>query len=90
MPVAFACRTPATPNHISVPTAPELARPNKAPMSDTVRFIKAYFPFGVGPALYLRSRLLINLDITQYQKAPTFAVSYESLKHHTYQKGAPL
>jgi hypothetical protein len=28
--------------------------------------------------------------ITQYQKAPTFAVSCESLKNHTYRKGAPL
>jgi hypothetical protein len=28
--------------------------------------------------------------LTQYQKAPTFAVSCESLKHHTYRKGAPL
>jgi hypothetical protein len=90
--VAFACRTPATPNHISVPTAPEASEAEtKAPMSDTVRFIKKRIsPSGSEPALYLRSRLLINLDITQYQKAPTFAVSYESLKHHTYQKGAPL
>ena len=31
-----------------------------------------------------------NLDYTQYQKAPTFAVSCESLEHHTYRKGAPL
>src|SRR6266566_4093046 len=27
---------------------------------------------------------------TQYKKAPTFAVSCESLEHHTYRKGAPL
>jgi hypothetical protein len=31
-----------------------------------------------------------NLDFTQYQKAPTFAVSCESLKNHTYRRGAPL
>src|SRR5215813_13467481 len=35
-------------------------------------------------------KLAINLHITQYQKAPTFAVSCEWLKQHTYQKGAPL
>jgi len=29
-------------------------------------------------------------DSTQYQKAPTFAVSCESLKNHIYRKGAPL
>src|SRR2546427_5847849 len=27
---------------------------------------------------------------TQYKKAPTFAVSCESLENHTYRKGAPL
>jgi hypothetical protein len=34
--------------------------------------------------------LLMEGHYTQYQKAPTFAVSCESLKHHTYRKGAPL
>jgi hypothetical protein len=34
--------------------------------------------------------LLMEGHFTQYQKAPTFAVSCESLKHHTYRKGAPL
>jgi hypothetical protein len=29
-------------------------------------------------------------DFTQYQKALTFTVSYESSEHHTYRKGAPL
>ena len=28
--------------------------------------------------------------ITQYKKAPTFAVRCEWLQHHTYRKGAPL
>src|SRR5262249_54336121 len=31
-----------------------------------------------------------SLPRPQYQKAPTFAVSCESLEHHTYRKGAPL
>ncbi len=31
-----------------------------------------------------------TLHITQYKKAPTFAVSCESLQNHTYRKGAPL
>src|SRR5215470_1660492 len=29
-------------------------------------------------------------DYTQYQKAPTFAVSCESLEQHSYRKGAPF
>jgi hypothetical protein len=29
-------------------------------------------------------------DITQYEKAPTFAVGCESSEHHTYRRGAPL
>ena len=48
VPVAFGCRTPATPNHSSVSTAPEIARPNNAPMSNTVRFVKENHPFEVG------------------------------------------
>jgi hypothetical protein len=31
-----------------------------------------------------------RLSYTQYQKAPTFTVSCESLEQHTYRKGAPL
>jgi hypothetical protein len=34
--------------------------------------------------------LMLAGVITQYQKAPTFAVSCESLKNHTYRRGAPL
>src|ERR1039458_10622608 len=48
VPVEFACRTPATPNHSSVSTAPEIARPNNTPMSNTVRFVKENLPFEVG------------------------------------------
>jgi len=38
----------------------------------------------------VREWLAINPDYTQYKKAPTFAVSCESLENHTYRKGAPL
>jgi len=31
-----------------------------------------------------------TLHITQYKKAPTFAVSCDLLRQHTYRKGAPL
>jgi hypothetical protein len=31
-----------------------------------------------------------HINYTQYQKAPTFAVSCEWLEHNTYRKGAPL
>jgi hypothetical protein len=34
--------------------------------------------------------LSLSGDYTQYKKAPTFAVSCESLENHTYRKGAPL
>jgi hypothetical protein len=47
VPVAFGCRTPATPNHSSVSTALEIVRPNNAPMSNTVRFVKENLPFEV-------------------------------------------
>jgi hypothetical protein len=48
VPVAFGCRTPATPNHSNVSTAPEIASPNNAPMSNTVRFVKESLPFEAG------------------------------------------
>lgn len=51
LPVAFACRTPATPNHSSVSTAPEIARPNNAPMSNTVRFATRCGPSLYGPPI---------------------------------------
>ena len=47
VPVAFGCSTPATPNHSSVSTAPEIAKPNNAPMSNTVRLVKENLPFEV-------------------------------------------
>jgi hypothetical protein len=34
--------------------------------------------------------LLQNRGYTQYQKAPTFAVSCESSEQHSYRRGAPL
>jgi len=48
VPVAFGCRTPATPNQSSVRTAPEIAKSNNAPMSNTVRFVKENLPVKVG------------------------------------------
>jgi hypothetical protein len=38
----------------------------------------------------LSQQLAKNPNNTQYQKAPTFTVSCESLEHNTYRKGAPL
>ena len=38
----------------------------------------------------IAGQVLISPYYTQYQKAPTFTVSCESLEHHTYRKGAPL
>jgi hypothetical protein len=45
----------------------------------------------VGPDATIADPWLpINPDDTQDKKAPTFAVSCESLENHTYRKGAPL
>jgi len=45
---------------------------------------------GVGLLESTTDNLAQNRYCTQYQKAPTFTVSCELLKEHTYRKGAPL
>jgi hypothetical protein len=45
---------------------------------------------GFGKSEAYPARLSLDLYITQYQKAPTFAVRCESSEQHTYRTGAPL